>query len=224
MEKLESYQLNEGEVAMFGYFRSSASFRVRISLAFKKIPFKYIAVHLLKGDQKSGDFAKINPTGLVPALWIDGHLLAESMAIVEYLEETRKDTRALLPADPLKKAKVREICEHINSGMQPLINLRVLGEVDKLKGDKLAWAIHWITVGLQSLEKILAQSAGKYCVGDEVTLADAFLVPQMWASYVRFKIDKSLYPTIARIYDALAELPEVQDSMPEKQPDYDPSA
>ena len=178
MEKLDSYNLKDDEVAMFGYFRSSASFRVRIALAFKKIPFKYIAVHLLKGDQKSGDFHKINPTGLVPALWIDGHLLPESMAIVEYLEETRKDSRSLLPTDPLKRAKVREVCEHINSGMQPLINLRVLGEVDKLHGDKIAWAKHWITVGLESLEKILAHSAGKYCVGDEVTLADAFLVPQ----------------------------------------------
>lgn len=223
VQRVADFKLGgQDEIALYSYFRSSASWRVRIVMNLKKIPFNYVAVHLLKGEQRSSPFLEVNPTGLVPALHIDGHLLCESMAIVEYLEETRPDSLRLLPKDPLKRAKVREICEHINSGMQPLVNLRVLNKVgDDYKADKIAWAKYWNDLGFASLEKILEKSAGKYCVGDELTLADAFLIPQAWAAFTRFNTDKEAFPTVKRIYDTLTEIEEFKKATPQNQPDFE---
>lgn len=217
---LDNYHLAEGEIGLFGFWRSSATWRLRIVFNLKKIDYKYIVVNLLEGKQKSEKFLEFNPTALVPVLKIDGHVLSESLPIMEYLEETRPDKTPLLPKDPYLKARVREICEHINSGMQPLANLRVLNKVeDDLKSDKVQWAKYWNELGLDSLEKILQKTAGKFCVGDEITWADVLLVPQAWAAFIRFGIDQAKYPIITRIYGSLQGLDEFKKAAPENQPD-----
>ena len=119
----------------------------------------------------------MNPAGLVPAMEIDGMTMTESMPIAEYLEETRPDSKKLLPADPIKRFHVRRLCEVINAGTQPIQNLGILKRVEAAGGDKLAWAKETNLKGLTVFETLLKESAGKYCVGDEVTLADAFLIP-----------------------------------------------
>ena len=169
----------QSKVILYNYWRSSASWRVRIALNWKGIPFDYVPVHLLKdgGQQNKDEYKKLNPMGRVPALVIDGHTLAESVAILEYLEETRKE-RPLLPADAVKRALVRQLVEIINSGVQPLQNVSVLAKIgDEYKQDRKEWAQTYIKKGLAAFEEIVATSRGKYCVGDEVTFADACLIP-----------------------------------------------
>ena len=125
---------------LYGYWRSGASWRLRIALNLKKIEYKYEAINLVKGEQKSEEFMKKNPTGLVPVLEIDGHMLTESMAIMEYLEETRTEGHKLLPEGALQRAQVRRMCEQINAGTQPIQNLGILKQVEAFGGDKVAWA------------------------------------------------------------------------------------
>ena len=221
-DQIEHYKLEENQVTLFSYFRSSASWRVRTVLKLKGIDYRCIPVHLLKGDQKGSNYTDINPSALVPSLYIDGHLLSESVAIIEYLEEARPETRRLLPKDPFQRATVRKICEHMNSGMQPLQNLRVINKIaEDYSGDKIAWCKYWNEFGLAALEKILEKTAGKFCFGDELTIADAFLVPQAWAAFTRFNVNKDNYPLIKRIYDTLIEIPEFKEAAPQNQPDYE---
>lgn len=222
------FKFEDSRPALFSYFLSSCSWRVRIVLKWKGVDYQYMTPfeggNIEPGglDKAMEVYSKINPAKLVPSLYIDGHLLSESMAIVEYLEETRPDARKLMPKDPFQRALVRKICEHMNSGIQPLQNLRVINKIaEDYQGDKMAWCKYWNEFGLASLEKTLEKTAGKYCVGDEVTLADAFLVPQAWAAFTRFGVNKDNYPTIKRIYDALIELPEFKDASPQNQPDYE---
>lgn len=175
-------------IKLFSYFRSSASQRVRIALNFKKIKYDIIPVHLLKKHQSEGFYKEINPTGLLPSLYIDGHLLTESLPILEYLEETRtgEGQVSLLPKDPLAKAKVRMLMEHVNSGIQPLQNLRTLVKVhNEFEANKLEWCTYWNKVGLDSLEKKLDGLAGKYAYGDEPTLADCVIYPQLVGAFNR---------------------------------------
>ena len=149
-------------------------------------------------------------------------------AIVEYLEETRREPHPLLPADPVARARVREVCCLVSNDVQPVGNLRVLNKVATIvPGDAAAkgaakgeWARHWIGAGFAGLEALLSRPgyAGRYCVGDEVTLADAFLVPQVYNA-VRRKVDLAAFPTIARVYEALLALPEVAAAAPAAQPD-----
>ncbi|KAG8448979.1 hypothetical protein GDO86_015882 [Hymenochirus boettgeri] len=150
----------------------------------------------------------------VPALHIDGVTLNQSLAIIEYLEETRPEP-PLLPSDPKKRAQVRMICDNIVSGIQPLQNLHVLQKVGE---KKLEWAQHFITRGFQALEKILENTAGRFCVGDQVTIADLCLVPQV-TNAERFNLDIAPYPTISRINKSLLQLPAFQVSHPSCQPD-----
>lgn len=153
----------------------------------------------------------------VPALRIDGVTLSQSLAIIEYLEETRPSP-ALLPRDPVQRARCRMISDHITSGIQPLQNLAVLKKV----GDgSQEWAQHFITRGFQALEQLLQDTAGRYCVGDEVTMADLCLVPQV-ANADRFKVDMAPYPTISRINQSLMKLEAFQVSHPSRQPDTPP--
>lgn len=183
---------------LYSYWRSSCSWRVRIALNLKEIPYDIKPISLIKagGEQHCNEYREVNPMEQVPALQIgrykkkgkirhsnysifiaDGHTLVESLAIMHYLEETRPQ-RPLLPQDVHKRAKVREICEVIASGIQPLQNLIVLIHVGEEK--KKEWAQHWITRGFRAIEKLLSTSAGKYCVGDEISLADCCLVPQVF--------------------------------------------
>ncbi len=153
---------------LYNYWRSSASWRVRIVLSMKGIDYEYVPVHLLKdgGEQNKEEYKRLNPMGRVPALVIDGHTLAESVAIMEYLEETRKE-RPMLPSDPVKRAVVRQLVEVINSGIQPLQNISVLAKVgDEYKQDRKEWAQTYISKGMAAFEEIVATSRGRYCVGD----------------------------------------------------------
>lgn len=200
---------------LYSYFRSSCSWRVRIALAMKGIAYEYKAVSLLKGEQMQEKYQVLTPMAQVPSLEIDGFVINQSLPIIEYLDETREEP-ALLPKDPKQRCIVRQISEIINSGIQPLQNLKIL----KYVGDdrKLEWGHKFIDEGLAALEKMLKTTAGKYSVGDEVTMADLCLVPQVYNAG-RFKVDMSKFPTISRINAALGELDAFIAAHPNKQPD-----
>lgn len=210
---------------LYGYFRSSAAYRVRIALNLKGISYETVPVHLLKdgGQQFSESYKALNPTALVPTL-VDGELaIGQSMAILEYLEETHPDP-ALLPADVAGRARVRAIAQAIACDIHPLNNLRVLKHLKhELRVDeeaKNAWYRHWIDVGLTSIEAMLAgnPATGRFCHGDQVTLADVLLVPQVFNAR-RFECDLSAMPTITRIVDTCCALDAFVRAEPAHQPD-----
>lgn len=213
--------MQAGKPILYSYFRSSCSWRVRIALALKNIDYEIVAINLIKdgGQQFSKEFQALNPMKQVPALKIDGITLSQSLAIIEYLEETRPTPR-LLPQDPKKRAQVRMISDLLASGIQPLQNLSVLNQVGK--ENQLTWAQRVIAPGFNALEQILQSTAGKYCMGDEVSMADLCLVPQV-ANAERYKVDLSPYPTISRINKSLLALEAFQVSHPSRQPDTPPS-
>lgn len=204
---------------LFSYWRSSCSWRVRLALNLKEIPYDIKPINLIKsgGEQHSTEYRDVNPMELVPALHIDGHTLIESLAIMHYLEETRPE-RPLLPQDAYQRAKVRELCEIIASGIQPLQNIGLLSYVGERKKE---WGQHWIHRGFRALEKILSTSSGKYCVGDEISMADCCLIPQA-CNARRFGIDLRQYPNILRIDSELENHPAFRAAHPTKQPDYPP--
>lgn len=204
------------KVVLYSYFRSSASWRVRIALALKEVKYEYKAVHLIKdgGEQNTEEYKKLNPMGLVPSLEIDGHLLTQSLPIIEYLEE-KYPQPPLLPKDAFGRAQVRALSEIVNSGIQPLQNLKVL---QKYGDGKEEWARFHIESGLRALEKMLEKTAGTYCYGDEVSMADLCLVPQVYNAN-RFKVDMTQFPIINRIHDKLTELPAFKAADPARQPD-----
>ncbi|MNS85509.1 Maleylpyruvate isomerase [compost metagenome] len=210
---------------LYSYFRSSASFRVRIALELKGLPYEYVPVHLLKegGQQLKPEFRAVNPDGLVPALADDGNVLQQSLAIVEYLDEVHPEPK-LLPGTALDRAYVRGLAQEIACEIHPLNNLRVLkylkhqvGVTDEVKD---AWYRHWIELGFESLQANLARGgkAGRFCLGDTPTLADICLVPQVFNAQ-RFNVDVSRYPTIAKIYEACMEMEAFQEAEPKSQPD-----
>ena len=205
----------------------SCSWRVRIALALKNVEYSYVAIHLVKdgGHQHKESYQQINPSREVPTLSIDGLNLAQSVAIMEYLEESRPEGHALLPADAAGRATVRRLCEMISSNIQPVQNLRVLLKLmsyydtqDAKTQKKIEWGRYWIGHGFEALEKVLATTAGKYCFGDQVTMADCCLVPQVYNAN-RFKVDMSKFPTISRINATLAELEAFKAAHPSAQPD-----
>eukprot|EP00105_Crassostrea_gigas_P004139 XP_011417259.1 PREDICTED: maleylacetoacetate isomerase-like isoform X2 [Crassostrea gigas] len=206
---------------LYSYFRSSCAWRVRIALNIKGIEYEYKAVNLIKdgGMQRKEEYIAVNPMQMVPAFVVDGATLTQSIPIMEYLEE-KYPSPAILPKDSLQKAKVREICEIIASGIQPIQNLVVLQKVQKLSNEeeKAEWAKFWINKGFIALEKLLEKCSGQYCVGDTVTMADMCLVPQV-GNAKRFKVDMSPFPLISKINDELEKLEEFQKASPFKQPD-----
>lgn len=209
---------------LYTYFRSSASFRVRIALNVKGIPYTAIPVHMLRhgGEQHLPAYRAVNPLGLVPSLVLDdGPVLTQSLAICEYLEETHPDP-ALLPATALDRAWVRSVCADIACEIHPLDNLRVLRylkhELNCDDAQRDAWYGHWIRTGFEPLETVLRGRAGRHCLGDDFTLADAFLVPQVWNAR-RFKCPMDDFPTINRLYDNAMALDAVQRAEPSQQPD-----
>ncbi|XP_072618199.1 maleylacetoacetate isomerase isoform X1 [Vulpes vulpes] len=209
-----------GKPILYSYFRSSCSWRVRIALALKSIDYETIPTNLIKdgGQQFSKEFQALNPMKQVPVLKIDGITIGQSLAIIEYLEETRPTPR-LLPQDPKKRAYVHMISNLIVSGIQPLQNLSVLKQLRQ--ENNLPWAQKAISSGFEALEQILQGTAGKYCVGDEVTMADLCLVPQV-ANAERFEVDLTPYPAISRINKTLLTLEAFQVSHPCRQPDTPP--
>lgn len=211
---------------LYSYFRSSAAYRARIALHWKELKFEYIPIHLVKdgGHQNSPAYRKINPMGHVPALDHDGFLVAETMAIVQYLDDIFPEKR-LIPTSPQDKARVLQICEIINSGIQPLQNLKVTQYLENAfhfpKPESERFLRHWISDGMKNLERVLEQTAGSYCFGGQVTAADAFLVPQCFAAR-RFGIDLEQFPNIAHANANAIALAAFQQAHPEKQPDYAP--
>lgn len=210
---------------LYTYFRSSAAYRVRIALNLKGLPYEAVPVHLLKGggEQLSDSYRKINPSKLVPALQDERGTLTQSLAILEYLEETHPDV-PLMPADPLGRARVRELAQIIACDIHPLNNLRVLRylvhEMGVSEEAKTAWYKHWVTDGLAALEAHLARDPGTadFCHGETPTLADCCLVPQVFNAQ-RFEIDLAPYPNIARINANCVQLPAFQHAHPSQQPD-----
>ncbi|XP_034714161.1 maleylacetoacetate isomerase isoform X2 [Etheostoma cragini] len=201
---------------LHGYFRSSCSWRVRIAFALKGIEYDQAPVNLIKdgGQQLTEQYKALNPMQQVPAVEIDGIILSQSLAVIQYIDETRPGPR-LLPADPKKRAQVRMISDVIASGIQPLQNLYVIQKIGAEKGQ---WAQHFIDRGFQALEHILKQTAGEYCVGDEISMADICLVPQVYNAE-RFKVDVGQYPTIKRLNQTLLEIEAFKVTNPSCQPD-----
>lgn len=209
---------------LYNYFRSSAAYRVRIALAMKGLPFEYIPIHIAKGRQFEPAFGEVSPQNLVPVLELDGgERLVQSLAIVEYLDETHPEP-PLLPSSALARARVRSLALAIACEIHPVNNLRVLGYLTKTLGvtdeQRVAWYRHWVDTGFRALEARLASDAetGDFCHGDTPGLADLCLVPQV-ANARRFDVDLSPYPTIARIDARCRTLSAFQRAAPELQPD-----
>ena len=195
---------------LHNYFRSSASFRVRIALALKGLSYDYISVHIGKGEQFQEVFAQLNGDTLVPMLEVDGLRLTQSMAIMEYLDDTHP-TPALLPADAPGRARVRALSQSIACEIHPINNLRILKYLSgtlKLDEDtKNTWYRHWVDLGLQAFEKQLVHaSTGRFCHGDTPTMADCVLVPQIFNAK-RFECRVDHVPTVMRVFDACMKLP-----------------
>jgi len=210
---------------LYSYFRSSASYRVRIALNLKGLPYEYAAVHLLRdgGEQLTPEYRKIGPDGIVPSL-VDGDVvLQQSLAIIEYLEETHPNP-PLLPSLPADRAYVRAMALQIACEIHPLDNLRVLKylkhELGVTDAAKDAWYKHWIDNGFSVLEARLASDArtGKFVFGDTPTMADLALVPQVFNA-LRFNVDMQPYPTIQRLYDEAMRHDAFVRAAPEQQPD-----
>jgi len=212
---------------LYNHHASSASFRVRIGLHWKGLPFEYAPVALKweGGEQHGAPYTRLNPQGLVPTL-VDGYIvLRQSLAILEYLEETHPQP-PLLPQRAAERARVRQLALTIACEIQPLGNLRVdryLHDHFSARRDATrAWRAHWIETGFAALEALLAESpaTGAFCHGDTLTLADCCLVPQVTnALRPGTAVDLSPYPTLRRIYEACLRLPAVQAALPERQPD-----
>ncbi|OQW50577.1 MAG: hypothetical protein A4S09_01940 [Proteobacteria bacterium SG_bin7] len=212
-------------VALYSYFRSSSSFRVRIALNLKDIEYEIKPIHLLKdgGQQKKDNYKKFNPMGEVPCLVHDGKYLAQSMAIIEYIDGNFPG-HALFPAIPYDAALVRQICEIVNSGIQPIQNLKVLQKIEKDFGadqdTKNKWAHYWIQEGFVALEKILESLAGSYSYKNKLSAADCFVIPQVFNAK-RFSVDMKQFPTIQRIFDSCMNVPAFERAAPENQPDFE---
>ena len=206
---------------LHGYFRSSASWRVRIALGLKGLSAQTVSHHLRKGEQRASDFLGLNPQGLVPALVLDnGAVLTQSLAMIEYLDETHPEP-ALLPKDALRRAKVRAFAEAIACDLHPVQNLKVLQALRAggFSEDAVnAWARQVNAEGLDACEKLLADEQGPFCFGATPTLADICLVPQMYNAR-RFNTPLDAFPTLTGICASLEALPAFAAAKPEVQAD-----
>jgi maleylacetoacetate isomerase len=212
-------------LVLYDYWRSSAAYRVRIALNLKGLSYESRQVHLIRdgGEQHAADYQAINPQQLVPALLDGERVITQSLAIMEYLDETHPET-ALLPADARGRARVRALAMTVASDAHPIGNLRVLQylqsqlNVDELQ--RVEWSRHWIAVSFSALETMLAGNAatGRYCHGDVPGMADACLVPQFYNA-LRWKLSLEEYPTLQRIYGECNALEAFQRAAPEAQPD-----
>lgn len=212
-------------LTLYSYWRSSASYRVRMALNLKGLDYRTACVHLVRdgGQQHAPDYVRLNPQSLLPTLRHGETVLTQSPAILEYLEE-RFPEPALLPSDPAARARVRAICSAIGCEIHPLNNLRVLkyltGPLGLDETKKLGWYRHWVTLGFDAIETMLGEDAGTgtFCHGETPTLADCYLLPQVYNA-CRFECDTRHWPTITAICERLAEIPAVAAAAPENQPD-----
>jgi maleylpyruvate isomerase len=203
------------------YWRSSAAYRVRIALNLKGIAYEPVAVNLRQGAHRTLDYLARNPQGLVPTLDAGELVLTQSLAAIEYLDETHPDP-PLLPKDRAARAEVRSLALHVACEIHPLNNLRVLQHLKQRLGleeaEVNAWYRHWINEGFASLEARLKRGAGRYCHGDAVTLADVCLVPQVYNAR-RYNCDLGPFATVRRVEAACLELSAFERARPEQQPD-----
>ncbi|WEW58243.1 glutathione S-transferase [Emydomyces testavorans] len=225
---------------LYGYFRSSCSGRLRIALNLKSLPYTLHPINLLKGDQHSDAFKALNPTATVPLLVISNPAappststptssapptfsIGQSLAALEFLEESPLSTtnpRPLLPplSNPFARAQVRSICALIACDIQPVTNLRVQKMVKALHGDPTAWSHELATRGFEALETLLGASAGRFCVGDEITLADVCLVPAVWAAE-RVGVEFARLPVVKRVFEEMLKEEAVQKAHWQRQED-----
>ena len=204
---------------LYSYYRSSCSWRVRIALEHKNIPYEYVPVNLLKNEQASAEYLKVNPSAAVPSLQMDGHIITQSVAILEYLEETWPQ-RPLLPQDPIKRAIVRQAVQVIAADTQPLQNLSVMQKLNDMESgfDEDGWCRHWIGRGLAAVEAKLANGASTFAMGTKPSLVDVFVVPQLYNAR-RFAMEMAPYPTLLRVERACEALPAFVNAHPDRQPD-----
>lgn len=207
-----------------GYFRSSAAYRLRIAMNLKGLGYEFRPVHLRRGDQKRGAYRALNPQGLVPALETDGTVLIQSLAIIEWLDETRPEP-PLLPADPMGRAHVRAFAQVIACDVHPLQNVRVLRYLKREYGQEQegldAWCRHWVGEGLAACEALAARGPEtEFAFGDRPGLADVCLVPQMFSAD-RFGLDTTRYPRLRVLRERCEALPAFADAHPETQPDFE---
>lgn len=212
---------------LYGYWRSSAAYRVRIALNLKGISAEQLSVHLVRdgGEQHKAAYSALNPLELVPTLVMDDELdadaLSQSLAIIEYLDEIHPQS-PLLPASALERAHVRAMALTVACEIHPLNNLRVLQYLTQTLGvdeaAKNTWYHHWVASGFAALEILLKRHSGRYCFGDTVTLADLCLVPQVYNA-MRFNVDLTPYPNIMRVWAECNQLEAFADAAPERQAD-----
>jgi maleylacetoacetate isomerase/maleylpyruvate isomerase len=210
---------------LYSAWRATAPYRVRIGLALKGVTYDYVPVDLIAGQQREPAYRAVNPQSLTPALDLgDGHVLTQSLAILEWLEETRPDP-AILPKDPLDRAAVRAMAGIIACDIHPLNNTRVGRELHRRGVDPagiLAWTQRWITDGFDTLEPMIARRGQGFAFGDTPTLADCCLIPQVYSAN-RYEVDLAPYPAIRAVAERAAEHPAFQAAHPNNQPDAKPA-
>lgn len=208
---------------LYGYFRSSAAYRVRIALELKGLSVEHVPVSLVQAAQHSDEYVQVNPTHLVPTLVDNGQRFAQSMAIIEYLDETRPEP-ALLPGSAVDRARIRALAQLVACDIHPINNQRVakyLGDVYGVSDEgKADWMRHWMKLGLEGYEAMLATTpgTGKFSHGDTPTLADICLIPQLFNA-IRFSYDFKHLSNVQRIFDTCMSLPAFDKAQPSKQPD-----
>ena len=210
-------------LVLYSYWRSSASYRVRMALNLKGMDYRIEPVHLVRdgGQQYASEYAALNPQQLVPTLVHGDTVIRQSMAMLEYLEEI-SPAPALLPSDPIGRAQVRAIANAIACDIHPLNNLRVLkylvGKLGAEESEKMAWYRHWTETGLAAVEAMLGECAGRYCHGDQISIADCCLLPQVYNAH-RFGCDLSGFENVRRICTNLDSIDAIVQAAPENQPD-----
>ena len=209
-------------MTLYGYWRSSATYRVRIAMALKGLSYETKSVNLLKGGQKDDAFGQVNPQKLLPALVLEtGETLSQSMAILEYLETVYPDA-PLLPQDPIEAANVRSFSLAIAADIHPIQNISVFAylkaEYGASQDQTQAWAKHWMQSRFPALEQVASKSAGQFLFGDKPGLAECCLIPQLYNAR-RFDVDLDLFPSLLKIDARCAELDAFKAAHPDRQPD-----
>ncbi len=210
----------QAPLTLYQYWRSSCSWRVRWVLALKGLDYESVPINLLKEEQKTPEFLHINPSGNVPALMVGSKVLTESMAIIEWLDEVYPQC-PVLPKDPWQRAEARELALMIAAGTQPLQNLKVTQHYSEDTKKREAWIQHFIVLGLTAFEAKLASHKGEYCLGFEVSLADIFLVPQVYNA-LRFQIEMRRFPRAEAIYKHCIKTDACEMAAPHRQPGAHP--